>query len=154
MRVAPSLSGKTQIQYIDLRVFAHATEDLEKVLSAARNILPVEAADSVVFKKTSLTGHHGNPIVLVETRIKDAKIVQAAFQRLGAGLSLLDKESLNDEIMQHVENGNLYLRLDKQSAFLNQLKLSTSDPIHLKIHFKKHGAQEILDICRKSGLLP
>jgi RNA binding exosome subunit len=148
------LSSGVPILYIDIRVFAHATEDLDKVLTAVRNILPAESVGTVAFKKSSLTGHHRNPIVLFETRIKDRRVAQAVFEKLSSSLSLLYKELLSSEIIQHLENGNLYIRLDKQSAFLNEVKLSSSDPIHLKIHFKKHGSEEILDICRRFGLLP
>ncbi len=148
------LSSKALVGYIDIRVFAHATEDAEKVMTAARNILPSESVDTVIFKKTDLTGHHGNPIVLIEARIKDRKLVQAVFLKLCMGLSILEKETLSSEIEQHMDRGNLYLRLDKQSAFLNQLKRGSTDPIHLQIHFKKHSEDEVLEVCRASGLLP
>jgi RNA binding exosome subunit len=58
------VSSKPPIAYIDIRVFAHATEDPEKVLAAVRNILPTELEENLVFQKTGLTGHHGNPILL------------------------------------------------------------------------------------------
>lgn len=148
------MSSKTPVGYIDIRVFSHATEETEKVLTAARNILPSELIDTVIFKKTSLTGHHGNPITLCETRIKDKNVVQAVFAKLCSRLSILDKETLSGEIDQHMDRGNLYLRLDKQSAFLNEFKLGSTDPIHLQIHFKKHGPAEVLEVCRDSGLLP
>jgi RNA binding exosome subunit len=142
------------IGYIDIRVFAHATEDLDKVLTAARNILPPEKMDNVVFRKTNLTGHHGNPIVLLETRIKERDVAQAVFEKLSSGLSTLDKEQLNSEITQHLEKGNLYIRIDKQSTYLNHIKLSSEDPIHFRIHFKKHSQKEVVEICKKLGLLP
>jgi len=148
------LSSKIPIGYIDIRVFAHATEDMDKVLNAAHNIFPPELIDLVVFKKTSLTGHHGNPITLFEARIKDKNAAQTVFERLSLGLSTLDKEVLSSEIEQHLDRGNLYIRLDKQSAYLNELKLSQADPIHFRIHFKKHTQEEIIEICRKFGLLP
>lgn len=147
------MSSKTPIAYIDVRVFAHATEDLEKVLAAVRNLLPAGVLDIVIFRKTNLTGYYGNPITLFETKIKDKNIIRQVFEKLSTGLGLMDKEFLNKEIKQHMEKGNLYLRLDKQSAFLNQLKLSRTDPIHLRIHFKKHRPDEIIDVCRESGLL-
>jgi RNA binding exosome subunit len=148
------LSSKTPVAYIDIRVFSHATEDTERVLTAVKNILPSETTDTVTFKKNSLTGHHGNPITLYEARIKDKKVAQGVFARLCSGLSVMDKEVLSDEIDQHVDKGNLYLRLDKQSAFLNEFKLGSADPIHIQIHFKKHRQTEVLDVCRASGLLP
>jgi len=149
-----ALSSRNIIAYVDMRVFAHATEDLDKVMTAIRNTLPSESIDTVVLKKTNLTGHHGNPIVLFETRIKERNVVQTVFEKLSSGLRILDKKLLSGEITQHLEKGNLYIRLDKQSAYLNELKLSSTDPIHLKIHFKKHRSEEIIDVCRKFGLLP
>jgi hypothetical protein len=148
------LASKIPIGYIDIRVFAHATENLDKVLNAVRNVLPSELIDLITFKKSNLTGHHGNPITLFEARIKEKNAAQAVFEKICAGLSILDKELLNSKILQHLDKANLYIRLDKQSAYLNELKLSSADPIHFRIHFKKHSREEILDICRKSGLLP
>lgn len=148
------MSSKVPLAYIDLRVFSHATEDPEKVLSAVRSTIPSELTETVVFKKSSLTGHHGNPITVLETRIKEKEITQSVFEKLSAGLGILDKGVLSNEIDQHLESGNLYLRLDKQSAYLNELKLATTDPIHLRIHFKKHRRDEVLEICRRFGLLP
>lgn len=148
------LSSKAPVGYIDLRVFAHATEDPDKVLTAARNVLPTETIDNVSFKKTALTGHHGNPIVLFEARIKDKKLVQSVFAKLCTSLSFMDKKSLADKITGHVEKGNLYVRLDKQSAYLNELKLGSIDPIHVRVHFKKHGTDEVVGVCREFGLLP
>jgi len=148
------LSTKIPIGYIEIRVFVHATEDIQKVLNAIHNILPPETVNTIVFKKTNLTGHYGNPITLLETRIKDKKNTQAVFEKLASGLNALDKETLKNEIAQHLENGNLYIRLDKQSAYLNELKLSNADPIHLRCHFKKHKQEEIVEICKNFGLIP
>ncbi|NWG11204.1 hypothetical protein HXY33_05595 [Candidatus Bathyarchaeota archaeon] len=148
------MSSKIPIGYIDIRVFAHATEDTEKVLTAVRNILPKEIIDTVTFEKSNISGHHGNQIVLIETRIKEKSSSQTVFEKLASSLSMLDKEQLSSDIMQHVENGSLYLRFDKQSAYLGKLKFSSSDSLHFRIQFKKHSQDEILEICRKFGLLP
>jgi RNA binding exosome subunit len=147
------LSSKIPIGYIDVRVFVHATEDVDKVLCAVRNVLSPELVDVVAFKRTSLMGHYGNPIVLFETRIKEESTARMVFESLSLGLSMLDKELLSSEIGQHLDKGNLYVRLDKQSAYLNEFKLSSVDSIHFRIHFKKHSEEEVVGICRKFGLL-
>jgi RNA-binding protein len=149
-----SKPSKLPIGYIEIRVFAHATEDTEKVLAAVRHSLPEVLGESVVFKKTALTGHHGNPIVLCEAKLEDRKMLPAVLQRIGSGLTALDKETLDSELKLHLEKGNLYLRLDKQQAFLGELRFSSNDPIHFKIHFKNRTMEEIIGICRESGLLP
>jgi RNA binding exosome subunit len=55
------VSSKTPVGYVDIRVFAHATEDLAKVSTAVRNTLPEEIGENTLFQKTTLTGHHRNP---------------------------------------------------------------------------------------------
>lgn len=142
------------IAYIDIRAFAHATEDQEKVLKAMHNTLPAELIDKIVFKRKRLTGHHGNPIILFETKVKGKDVVKAVFEKLSSHLESLDKELLANEIKRHLDRGNLYIRLDKQSAFLNELRIGSVDSIHLRIHFKKHSPEEIVEVCRKSGMLP
>jgi RNA binding exosome subunit len=144
---------KLPIGYITVRVFAHATEDQEKVLAAVRNTLPKELVENAIFKKTSLTGHHGNLIVLFEAEFTNIKVLPAALEKIGSGLTALDRETLSSEVNLHLEKGNLFLRFDKQYAFLGELRFSLNDPIHFKIHFRNRTVDEIIEICRQAGLL-
>jgi RNA binding exosome subunit len=148
------LSSRVPIAYIDVRTFAHATEDSDKVQTALLNTLSTEAVDTVVLKKSNLTGHHGNPITLFETRIKEKGVVHEVFKKLSSGLSMMDKELLGDEVERHLEKGNLYLRFDKQGAYLKKLRLCETDPIHFKVHFKKSDTDQVIEICRELGLIP
>lgn len=148
------MSSKIPVTHIDVRVFAHATEDEEKVLSAVRNIMPAKVSETVVFQKSNLTGHHGNPIILFEAKIKDKECIKEFFEKLASNLSSLDKEILGSEIEQHIEKGCFYIRLDKQSAYLNKFRLCTADPIHLRVHFKKSKPKEIREACRNLGIIP
>ncbi len=147
-------SSKFPIAYVEIRVFSHATEDLAKVEAAVLNTLPESLATEVKFEKTNCVGHHGNPIVLVQTKLTEKSKLVSLLEKMGSGLSSLDKEQFAAEFRQHMEKHNLYLRLDKQSAFLGNLKLTSDDPIHFKVHFKNRTAEEIEQICRQAGLLP
>jgi len=137
-----------------LRVFAHATEDPEKVLTAVRNILPEEIGESIIFQKTNLKGHHGNQIILFRAKITDKQLLPATLKKIGAGLTMIDKETLEANIKLHLEKRNLYLRFDKQSASQNEVRFSQNDSVHFKIHFKSKTARQIEEICRNAGLLP
>ncbi len=148
------MSSKSPIGYIDLRVFAHATEDSDKVLTAIRNLLPLELSESVVFQKIRLTGHHGNPIILFKVKLADRQVLPAVLKKIGAGLTSFDKEQLNDNMKLHLEKRNLYLRFDKQFAFQGEVRFSQNDPIHFKIHFKNQSFEDIVALCRDVGLLP
>lgn len=146
--------SKPSVGYIDVRVFAHATEDAEKVLTAVRNILPVALREGAIFQKNLLTGHHGNPIVLFETKLVDKQALIGVLRKIGVGLTVLDKETLENDLKLYLEKRNLYLRFDKQFAFQGEVRFSQNDPIHFKIHFKNKSFEEIVAICREAGLLP
>ena len=140
------------VALVEVSFFAHATEDETKVVEAARNLLPASQVENVVFSKSSLRGHHGNPITLFEATIKDKEILKAVLETLSSGLSVLDKESLAREVELHLEKGNLYLRFDKQAAFHGQFKLGVSDPIRVRLRFKKNKPEDIVQFCKEIGL--
>jgi RNA-binding protein len=150
----PPFSSGFPIAYVELRVFSHATEDLTKIELAIHNVIPEPLAESLVPTKLSLTGHHGNPIVIVEAKLVNKEKLPLILEKLSSDLSSLDKERLSLEIKQHIEKHNLYLRLNKQDAFLGKIKLTSDDPIRIKIHFKNKTHEEIAEICKKAGLLP
>ena len=150
----PSKPSKSPIGYVNIRVFAHATEDQERVMSAVRNMLSVELGEVAIFKKTGLTGHHGNPITLIEVELADRQLLLGLLRKIGSGLTALDKETLSREMSLHLEKGNLYLRFDKQQAFLGKLRFASNDSIHFKVHFRNKTADEIFEVCREAGLLP
>jgi len=142
------------IAYIDIRFFAHATEDVDKVIEAVQHVLPSDHIEDVAFNKSNLRGHYGNPITLFEAKIKNKETIKALVENLSSHLSELDKETLSREIPLHVEKGSLYIRLDKQAALQGKLKLCTSDPIRLRIRFRKRKIEDIVKTCQELGLLP
>ncbi len=149
-----SSKPKYPIAYVEIRVFSHATEDLSRVETAVRNLLPDAVVETLAIKKTSLIGHHGNPIVLVEATLDDKSTLVSVLQKLGSALSSLDKAQLAEEIDKHIEKHNLYLRFDKQNAFLGTIKTETVDPIHVKVHFKNLAGQAVVELVRQAGLVP
>ena len=142
------------IAYVDVRFCAHATEDLDKVIEAVQSILPNEHLEDIIFERSSLEGHYGNPITFFETRIKKKKVVKALVEKLAANLSVLDKDELDNTIHRCVEKGSLYIRLDKQAAFRGKTKLVTSDPIRIRIRFRKSKTEDVITVCREFGLIP
>ena len=141
------------IAYVDIRFCAHATEDVDKVMEAVQNVLPSDLDEDVAFKRSSLEGHYGNPITFFETRIKDKLTVRALVEKLAANLGSLDKDELGRNIDRYVEKGSLYIRLDKQAAFQGKIKLVISDPIRIRIRFRKSKIEDVIQICREIGMI-
>ena len=142
------------IAYIDIRLFAHATEDMDKVVEAVQHVLPSDHVEDIVFNRSNLRGHYGNPITLFEAKIKNKEAIRALVENFSSHLSELDKETLSREIHLHVEKGSLYIRLDKQAAFQGKLTLCRSDPIHIRIRFRKTKIEDIVKTCQELGMLP
>jgi RNA binding exosome subunit len=141
------------IAYVDIRFFAHATEDLKKVVEAVQNILPSENIEEITFNRSDLEGHYGNPITLFKTKINEKGAVKALIENLTSHLSSLDKEELGREINRYVEKGSLFLRLDKQAALQRKVRLVKSDPIRIRIRFRKSKIEDIIGICLEIGML-
>jgi RNA binding exosome subunit len=141
------------IAYIDIRFFAHATENVDKVIEAVQHILPSIHIEDIVFNKRNLRGHYGNPITLFEAKIKNKETIRALVENFSSRLSLFDKETLNRKIDLHLEKGSLYIRLDKQAALQGKLKLWTSDPIRIRMRFRKTKTEDVVKICRELGML-
>lgn len=141
------------VAYVDVRFCAHATEDLDKVMEAVQNVLPSDCIEDITFKRSNVEGHYGNPITLFDTRIKNKKIVRALVENLSANLSSLDKEELDRTINRCVEKGSLFIRLDKQAALRGKTKFATSDPIRIRIRFRKNKTEDVIQICREIGMI-
>jgi RNA binding exosome subunit len=141
------------VAYVDVRFCAHATEDVDKVVKAVQNTLPSDHIEDITFKRSNLEGHYGNPITFFETRIKDKETVRALVENLSVNLSSLDKEELGRMIHRCVDKGNLYIRLDKQAALQGKIKLVTSDPIRIRIRFRKSKIGDVIEICREIGMI-
>lgn len=148
-----SLSSKSFLGYIEIRVFSHATEDSSKVLFSVKNFFPTQFRDDLTFSKTQLTGYYNNPILLYKIRLNKKDMLLSTIQFISDNLNSIDKETLTNNIKLHLDRNNLYLRFDKQLAYVSVLKFSTQDPIHLKIHFKKKDFKSIIDLCRNVGLI-
>ncbi|MCD6592503.1 hypothetical protein J7L00_00235 [Candidatus Bathyarchaeota archaeon] len=144
---------RRRIVSIEIGLFAHATEDPEKVVRAFRNILPHERVEEVPLHKKRLKGDYGNPIIYYRAKVTKPDILEDILKKMGKNLPQCDRDLLNIELERRLDRGNLYIRLDKQSAYLEKYKICNADPIHLKIRFRTSKINEIRNICKDLGML-
>ncbi len=144
---------KLPIAYIDIRFLAHATEDMGKVKQAVYNLFHADHAEKVAFNEVVLKGHHGNSIVLFETRLEDEDITNRLLEKLVTELSELDKENILRDISSFVEGSALYLRLDKQAALMGEVRLKQADPIYIRVRLRTKYTDHV-EVAKDIGLLP
>ncbi len=128
------------VREVEISAFSHATEDEDKVEEAMKNLLPEENRDLWLTRKT-LKGYHGDPITIVTGKIRTNKGATGVLRRVAHELSSLDQQRLLDELEVRLdEGGNLYIRLDKQSAYLGKVRLLETDPVKMKFRLRvPHG---------------
>jgi len=150
------LSATLGIRAVEVSAISHATEDLEKVCSALRNVASEEIAKRARINRQDLKGHHGNPIVTLIMKIRGTDVVEAFVQRLASRLSDGDKRFLSAEFTKHIDaDGNLYMRLDKQAALLGRMSLKQEDPIRvrIKLETRLRTPEQIGEALRRLGLI-
>jgi RNA binding exosome subunit len=127
---------------VELSVFAHATEDEAKVERAILNLFPHVATD-IKKRYESLTGYYNDPIKILKFSSSKRRSASELFVAIVRSLNSLDRERLFDEIDDRVDkSGNLYIRLDKQSAFAGKVALAEVDSIRIKFMIRvPHGVE-------------
>ena len=145
---------KSIVKDVEIRFFAHATEDPNLVLNAVSRVLPSNILESVKPKRIDLRGHHGNPISLYRILFKKEEDVEAVLRCLSENLSDDDKETLAGHATLHVGDGSLYLRLDKQKALTGEFSLCHEDPIRIRIRFRRRKPEAIIEASKALGLMP
>jgi RNA binding exosome subunit len=127
--------GGFTVTGVEISVFAHATEDEEKVERSIRNMIP-EGVTEFKIERQALTGHYRDPITLITARIRRKKVAKEVLRAMMKALSALDRHRLLEEIEERSDRGGgLYLRLDKQAAFRGVGILNEIDPLRAKFKF-------------------
>ena len=132
LRMSP-MSKYRKMAHVEISVFAHATEDSEKVAVAIRNLVPA-LGSNVELALTEMQGHHGNPILRLEAEMAVREDALEALDTLLSRLSSIDEDLLRREFREHLDaKSGLYLRFDKQQAFLGRVSLGSNDPISVRV---------------------
>jgi hypothetical protein len=137
------------VREVEVSTFAHATEDEDKVEKAMKNLLPEENRDLWITRKT-LKGYHGDPITIVTGKIRTKKGATGVLRRVVQELSSLDQQRLLDELEERLDDGgNLYIRLDKQNAYLGKVRLLETDPVKMKFRLRLPHGKDRLEYVRE-----
>ncbi len=140
------------IAFIEVRALTHATEAPEKVTAAIRHTLSGEVFDEVQLSQERLEGYFGNPIILIKTRLSRKPNIRTVVETLFTRLPQQERELLLSDLEKRIdEEGNLYIRLDKQAAYLGEIRLGESDVIRLqfKLSLPRGQRQRMMETSRQ-----
>jgi len=133
---------KGPISVVELDSLVHATEDLDKVVSAIGRLLPSKTPTKV----DEMDGHWGNRISRINYRFSGDE-ANKAFGALIQGMGEEEKSKLTTDLQSYVdEHGILYMRLNKQDLVSGNLVLGSTDPVRVtvrpRVYLKKGTAPD------------
>ncbi|NOR49258.1 MAG: RNA-binding protein [Methanosarcinaceae archaeon] len=131
------------IHHIILRVNAHSTEDKSRVRNALDFFLLNSISKSKIrdgntddiVETTNVEGYYKNPISTLSANITRKQDCLAFARFVRENMHPQDVELLRSEMPDRLDDDQLFhFRLDKQAAYLNKVKLtSSSDAITVKV---------------------
>lgn len=140
----------SKVSNLEISFFSHATEDPEKVLRAAKNLFPPDLKIETEFKSSKLRGYFGNPIISFKGKVKRKEAFEL-FKYIINQLSQTERDLIVRDLGLYMDGSNLYLRLNKQSAYRKRFRLGKEDPIRIKVRFKTKKIDEVISIIGGSN---
>lgn len=126
------MAKQRPVQHLEITTFVHSTEDSVKVVKAVSNLFP-EDIDVPPYEEVKLTGVFGDQLLMLKWVLKNRRPATEVVNKVIKGLSSIDHLELIESLASRIdENKNFYLRLDKQKAFSEVMKIEKQDPIRLK----------------------
>ena len=123
----------------------HATEDFQKIAEPLNDLFAIEKED---IAKQELSGHFGNPILMLHVEIKKKR----ADQFIKKLVSLIPREIMSElltNIEERIFESSMYIRFSKQSLVKKILTLEEKDPIRIAIYTPIYVKKEIPNTYRK-----
>ena len=137
------------VRSVEITTLVHATEDESKVVNAVRNLFP-RGSEPPAYQSTRLEGYFGDPITALKYHVKNRRQATDFLDNLVAGLSSLDLQTLLDELPQRIDGTkNLYVRLDKQKAYLGRFALERHDSIRVKAKLQLPHKADAVEYMRQ-----
>ena len=130
---------------VKIDLILRATEDFQKIADPLNDLFAIEREE---ITKQELSGHFGNPILMLHTEIKKKR----ADQFIKKLVSLIPKDTMNElltKIEEHIFGSTLYIRFSKQNLVKKILVLQEKDPIRIAIYTPTYVKKEMPDAYRK-----
>lgn len=126
------------IHNISYRVFVYGTENEEKVKEAVKTLFPNSHPET-----DTTEGYFKNPVLILHDKITKNREIKE-FVNVLKQIDDTSKKQLFNELENKMDaRGNLFLRFDKQKAYLGDLKIiEHGDALHVKINVAAYPAKK------------
>jgi len=130
---------------VKIDLILRATEDFQKIADPLNDLFAIEMEE---IAKQELSGHFGNPILMLHVEVKKKR----ADQFIKKLVSLIPRETMSElltNIEERILESSMYIRFSKQNLVKKILTLEEKDPIRIAIYTPTYVKKEIPDTYRK-----
>ena len=130
---------------VKIDLILHATEDFQKIADPLNDLFAIEREE---ITKQDLSGHFGNPILMLHVEVKKKRVDQF-IKKL---VSLIPRDTMNElltNIEERIFESTLYMRFSKQNFVKKILTIEEKAPIRIAIYTQTYVKREIPDTYRK-----
>lgn len=126
------------IHNISYRTFVYGTENKEKVEKAIQTLFPNSSPQCEITE-----GYYKNQVLILHDKIDKKRDIKDFIQILNR-IDYSDRQRILTELEKKMDDrGNLFLRFDKQKAYLGELKIvEHGNSIHVKIKMAAYPAKK------------
>lgn len=127
------------VDRIEVRAYSRATEVPERVQKALLNLFPESIREQVVVTEEMTEGHLQNPIIVIAASVTQPSLAEATLRLIMSSLTTGELQYILNTIDRRLDVGcTLFLRADKQAAYLGHIELAQNpDVISIQIHIRK-----------------
>ncbi len=135
---------------VEARTYSRATEMSERVVTAILNLYPEKFRDSVEVESTKVEGQSGDEILIIEATLDDKVWSEATLDYIFGKFEERDCRRLQNSLTRRLDkNCVLFIRIDKQEAFLGNIVLARDpDVISVQIHIRQYPRCNLEDAMK------
>lgn len=124
---------------IEVRAYSRATEVPERVKIALLNLFPESIRDQVIVTEEMTEGHLQNSIIVITATVGQPSLAEVTLRLIMSSLTKEELQYIINTLDRRLDAGcTLFLRADKQAAYLGKIELAQSpDVISIQIHIRK-----------------
>ncbi|MHA1911694.1 MAG: RNA-binding domain-containing protein [Candidatus Kariarchaeaceae archaeon] len=117
--------------WLSFTSFSYITESESKVREAMLNLLPEDLRDESTFERKVMHGQYNDRILKLELRFTNKKKINQIVSNFQSKISSSDKKGLTYNFKNQWDEQNRiwHLRINKQQAYLEKIKLDSGGDI-------------------------
>ena len=156
------MENAVSYNWLSLTSFSYITESETKVREALMNLVPEELKEETTFDRRVMHGQYNDRIIKLELRFTKKKIISQIVDYIQSKVSPADKKGLTFNFKNQWDSRNRvwHLRINKQQAYLDELKIdSGGDIIKWALKFTIYDTSEkdaesvTQDFLKEKGML-